>query len=140
MPFAGSCLFLACPPAAPTNLRETGRRGAASLPPRGCWFFNPHTRCTPAGPHLHQVSSLPLPCALFGFHSSNHSLLSRPGVRSLRHSWSLRSLTDSPSSILPFFHSSLLHYFSTRSELSIKKNRNPNKKTEDSVNFSRTQL
>jgi hypothetical protein len=89
------------PPVIPTNLRETCRRGLVSLPPRGCWFFNPFSRSI-ARPLL-QAPSLPFALrASVAFHSSYHSLISRPGVRSLRHSWSLRSLTDDITSHLPF--------------------------------------
>jgi hypothetical protein len=109
-------LVLAFPPVTPTNLRETCRRGLVSLPPRGCWFFNPPSRSI-ARPLL-QASSLPLPYALVAFHSSYHSLTSRPGVRSLRHSWSPRSLTDYPSSYLPF----LLHFINKRCEANIQEN------------------
>jgi hypothetical protein len=51
------------PPVIPTNLRETCRRGLVSLPPRGCWFFNPFSRSIARRPLL-QASSLPLPYAL----------------------------------------------------------------------------
>jgi hypothetical protein len=112
------CCFLlgsGLAPVTPTNLRETCRRGLVSLPPRGCWFFNPFSRSI-ARPLL-QAFSLPLPYALVAFHSSYHSLISRPGVRSLRHSWSLHSLTDYPSSYPRF----ILHFITTRPRANIKK-------------------
>jgi len=67
--------------------------------------------------------------ALIAFHSSYHSLISRPGVRSLRHSWSLRSLTDYPSSYPPF----ILHFIAKRCKANIKKPGNIIKGPKDSI-------
>ena len=99
-----------------------------SLPPGGCWFFNPQPYRSPSSSGF--LPSFALRARWL--HDSNHSLISRPGVRSLRHSWSLRSLTDGLSSI-PTIHSSI-HHYALQAEL--QENRNTNKGPSESEDLT----